>query len=290
MRALALLVLLTSGCSLYYPTAHSEDDQPPPDGWIVPPDASVTDAGTPGDAFPGGGGTMARCEDGRLYAVAAPAPFEDPAPHGAGRVLGRCADGCRSAALECTTAGCGEARALCTAPVSPGATCPLDGGACRGTGSIDCPETTGCSTAVVGSTCTCTNGTYRCAQATPAAATQARLVGKWRGTVTTPGFVPPYPITLWIYPDGSYWPECNEPHCSAFYYGGDGPSPDRKLEILSTSASVGSWADLAIDFGFSPPNRGTISALVVDAQTLRFTFSASWYSCGQPFDVNLTRQ
>jgi len=36
-------------------------------------------------------------------------------------------------------------------------------------------------------------------------------------------------------------------------------------------------------------DKGTLSALVVDATTLRFTFSASWFSCGQPFEFNLTR-
>lgn len=75
---------------------------------------------------------------------------------------------------------------------------------------------------------------------------------------------------------------------SAFYYGGDGPAPDRKITILSTSAAVGSRADIAIDFGLTIPDMGTLSALVVDATTLRFTFSASWFSCGQPFDVSLT--
>jgi hypothetical protein len=90
-------------------------------------------------------------------------------------------------------------------------------------------------------------------------------------------------------PDGTYWPDCALQHCSAFYYGGDGPSPQRKITILSASPSVGSWADIAIDFGNARPNLSSLSALVVDATTLRFTFSASWFSCGQPFDFNLTR-
>lgn len=151
------------------------------------------------------------------------------------------------------------------------------------------PRSTACSNPVEGSTCTCTTGRYQCTQTTPAATTQVLLVGKWRGVVTTPGFAAPYPITLWIYPDGTYWAECSEPSCTAFYYGGDGPSPRRKLTILSTSETVGSWADITIDFGFSPPNLGAVSALVVNPSTLRFTFSASWFNCGQPFDVNLTR-
>jgi hypothetical protein len=163
------------------------------------------------------------------------------------------------------------------------------GAACQGTESIDCPETTACSVALPGSTCTCSNGSYRCAQLTTAAAVQAGIVGKWRGIVTTPGFTPPYPITLWIYPDGTYWPDCDLDHRSAFYYGGDGPSPRRKITVLSTAAGIGAAADIAIDFGYSPAPTGALSGLVVDATNLRFTFSAAWVSCGQPFDVNLTR-
>ena len=96
---------------------------------------------------------------------------------------------------------------MCGAPASLGATCSLEATACRGTESIACPETTACGGAVAGSSCTCSNGIYRCAQLTRAAAVQAALVGKWRGTVTTPGFTAPYPVTLWIYPDGTYWPD-----------------------------------------------------------------------------------
>jgi hypothetical protein len=291
MRAHAVMVLLLSGCSLYLgPPSSSGDDSPPPDGRVTtPPDAgTLPDAWTPID---GGApsGEMARCENGQLYAVP-DSGLGDPPGHGAGRALGQCPGACRSAAVSCTRSDCRDAaETLCAAPISIGATCSLQGTACRGSGAIDCPESTACSTPVVGSTCTCTNGAYRCAQDTPAAKTQADIVGRWRGMVTPPEFAAPYPITLWIYPDGTYWPECEDTYCSAFYYGGDGPSPDRRITILSTSDSVGAWADITIDFGFSPPNLGALSALVVNATTLRFTFSASWHGCGQPFGFDLTR-
>jgi len=288
MRAYALVILLASGCSLYFePTPQSSDDTPPPDPYPVPPDAFVP----PPDAYqpPTSGGTMARCEDGQLY-VTTSATFPDQPGHGAGRLIGHCPGACRSAAVACSTADCGEAvQTLCSAPVSVGATCPLEGTSCQGSESIGCPESTACSDAVPGSTCGCANGRYHCTQVTPAASIQAAIVGKWRGVVTPPGFAAPYSITLWIYPDGTYWPDCANEHCSAFYYGGDGPAPDRKITILSASQTVGSWADIVIDFGVTIPNMGTLSALVVDATTLRFTFSASWFSCGQPFDFNLTR-
>ena len=298
MWRLAVVLLVVPGCSLYFPSPGGADDGPVPDARIgvpdarsPPPDAYVPpDAHVPPDAYVPPGAAMARCEDGELRVVATADTWPEAPGHGAGRSIGRCAGACRSAAALCSDPACtNAAQALCEAPISVGATCPLDDATCQGTESIDCPETTACSVALPGSTCTCTNGSYRCSQLTAAAAVQAGIVGKWRGMVTTPGFTPPYPITLWIYPDGTYWPDCALDHCSAFYYGGDGPSPRRKITILSTAASVGASADIAIDFGYSPAPVGALSALVVDATNLRFTFSAAWSSCGQPFDVSLTR-
>lgn len=300
MRAAVLVLLVVSGCSLYF--EHSSDPPPPPVDASVSVDAPgfpFPDAPPrpPADA-PGGGptwppdpnGLMARCEDGRLYSTTVVSFGEQEPAHGAGRRFGLCGGACRSAAVLCSDAGCTNAfAALCEAPISVGATCPLEGMACQGSAAIDCPETTACSVPVEGSTCTCVDRTYRCEQTTPAAATQAAIVGKWSGTVTTPGFVEPYPVTLWIYPDGSYWPSCELPFCSAFYYGGDGPSQSRKITVLSTTDHIGSWADIAIDFDLGITNHGTLTALVVDATTLRFTFSPSWSDCGMPFDFALTR-
>ena len=289
MRLVALVCLL-SGCSLYFGSAGQTGDDIPPDarngptdGSTFPPiDACPTDAGATGTA-------IARCEDGQIL-VTTTSVFPDQPGHGAGRPIGRCLGACRSAAVACAAPDCRDAAAtLCGAPASLGATCSLDGTACRGTGSIACPETTACSGAVAGSSCTCTDGVYRCAQLTRAAAVQAALVGKWHGTVTTPGFTAPYPVTLWIYPDGTYWPDCAAPHCSAFYYGGDGPAPDRRITVLSTSDTTGAWADVAIDFGTVAPNTGAIAGLTVDGTTLRFTFYASWFGCTQPIDFALTR-
>lgn len=293
MRAFLLVLLLASGCSLYFAPSSQSDDGPPPDAHVPPdahrppPDAYLP----PPDAYPPPTSdvAMARCEDSQLYMTTS-AVFPDQPGHGAGRLIGRCAGACRSAAVQCATADCSDAGAtLCGAPASLGATCPLDGLSCQGTEAIGCPVSTTCGLAEPGSTCTCTGGAYHCTQLTSAAAIQAALVGKWRGVVTPPGFAAPYSITLWIYPDGTYWPDCALDHCSAFYYGGDGPAPDRKITILSTSATAGSWANVAIDFGLKTPNTGALSALTVDATTLRFTFYASWFDCGQPFDFNLTR-
>lgn len=278
MRA-ALLVLL-SGCSLYFTESHSGDDIPPP---YPLPDAAVP-------VIDGGraSGDMARCEDGLLYRVGGD-PRWDQAPHGAGALIGRCENPCRSAAVMCSSPSCEEAQTLCTAPASVGETCALAGTSCAGDTTLACPASTACSEPVTGSSCTCRSGVYACAQSTPAAVTQGKLVGKWRGTVTTP-WVAPYTMSLWIYPDGSYWPECSDVGCSGFYYGLDGASPERKLKVLSTSATLGSWASIAIDFGGGAPTTGELSALVVDGTHLRFTYSASWLSCGQPISVDLVRE
>jgi hypothetical protein len=287
MRIHALILTLVTGCSLYFPPSSppGDDDEPRPDAG--PP----RDASPPLPDAPPSGALEARCEDGQLYAVPVAVFPNEPAGHGAGRLVGRCPDGCRSAATLCSTSTCRDAAAtLCEAPISLGATCPLEGRACRGTDAIACPESTACTTAVPGSTCQCVNGAYQCRQLTDAARTQALLVGKWRGMVTTPGFAPPYAISLWIYPDGTYWPEALEPNRSAFYYGGDGPSSQRRLTILSTSETTGSWGDLTIDFGLGTPNMAEVNALTVDATTLRFTYIPSWSDCGRTFDILLTRE
>jgi hypothetical protein len=294
MRSYALALVLVSGCSLYF-TPHGEDDGPIADARPAPPDGlPIFDGGALPDAygFPDAraGDTMARCEDGQLYAVSFDRNFPTTPVHGAGRVIGTCPGACQSAAVFCARSDCSDAaQSLCTAPTSHGATCSLDGARCQGASTIACPASTTCDSAVAGSTCACTDGAYRCTPLTPAAATQAALVGKWRGTVTIPDFGLTYPLTLWIYPDGSYWPQAEGPSQTAFYYGGDGGSPRRKLTVLSTSDTAGSWANIAIDFGYSPPLTGAISALSVDATTLRFTYAPSWDTCARLFYYTLRR-
>jgi hypothetical protein len=297
MKALALLSLvsgLLSGCSLYFDKddpGHGSGPAPWPvdagtrvDAYPYPPPPPPLDAG-----FPGSSETMARCEDGLLRAAPAPL-FAEEQRHGTGDLIGRCAGACSSAAYICKDRTCQEAaEVLCDAPISLGATCSLNGQRCQDTEVINCPEVTACSEALPGSTCSCVEGAYRCEQVTSAAEIQAGIVGKWSGTVVPANFGVPYEISLWIYPDGSYWSESTNPLGSAFYYGGDGPSPERKIKILSASDELGAWADIAIDFGTSFPSTGTLTGLVVDDTSLRFTFSPSWNGCGDPFDFELRR-
>src|ERR1043165_4848746 len=182
MRLHALVLVLISGCSLYF-TPHSEDDGPTTDARLpstdsgYPPDGfPISDAGPPPDGFlfPDAGttDTMARCEDGQLYAMAVDSYFPTTPPHGAGRVIGTCPGPCQSAAVFCGRSDCSDvAHSLCTAPPSLGATCSLDGTRCQGAAMIACPASTTCDSAVPGSSCTCTDGADHCTPLTPAAAT-----------------------------------------------------------------------------------------------------------------------
>jgi hypothetical protein len=249
------------------------------EGTDAPPDAGTIDRTR-----------MARCEDSRLYVVENVDPFHGP-PHGAGRRAGTCEGPCGSAAAFCQTADCAqEAQTLCNAPASIGATCEFEGEACQGTEWLACPHAAACGITVPGSTCLCTDGVFRCVPATAAPAVQAALVGKWQGTVTPP-FAGPYPTTLWIYPDGTYWTEGASGVSSTFYYGGDGPSPDRRIMVLSSSDRVGAVAEVAIEFTSPTPSIGELSALVAGDTVLQFAYSPSWTgdSCNTPFEVTLTR-
>jgi hypothetical protein len=294
MRAFVWVIFVLSGCSLQQrPSSLSSDaGSPPPD---APPPidstAPLPDTALPLDADPPLE-IIARCEDGQIYSIAVTSTNTTQPPHGSGPMIGHCQGGCRSAAAFCPSGDCASAiETLCEAPVSQGATCSLDGAPCQGAESIDCPETSACSEPVPNATCACTNGSYSCTPVTTAATTQAGIVGKWHGVVTPPtGFPAPWPITLWIYPDGTYWAECAGGGCiAALWFEPDGPSPRRRITLLSTMPLLGAWASITVDTGFSPPNVGELSALVVNDTTLRFTFTAGYWDCGQPIDVNLAR-
>jgi hypothetical protein len=283
MRAVVLLSAL-AGCSLYFDTPHDMDkDGPYPDSGPFP------DIGDPP-----WGGRQARCEDGDLYVVDTGDSFADTPGHGAGLRIGSCEGGCRSAAITCsdsaTSPNCANASDLCRGEAFV-QRCSLEGTSCTGNQTAECPRATTCGYSVPGDACVCgSDGRFDCSPRTPAATVQQQLVGKWRGTVTPPDFAQPYQISLWFYPDGTYWAENAAPSSSAFYYGGDGPHELRKLEVLSSSATEGSWADIAIYFGGVGANTGAVSGLTVTATKLRFTYYASWFGCGQPFTFDLTRE
>lgn len=233
---------------------------------------------------------MIRCENTKLYRTEWDQFHQ--APHGAGTQIGSCPNGCMSAAVLCNQASCPSGQELCAAEPSTGKQSQLDGSYCTGSATIESPQSTTCGFTVPGSTCTCANGEYSCTPRSDIAGVQATMVGKWRGTVRPPSFSQPYQVSLWIYPDGSYWGECTggagaSASCLAFYYGGDGPHPWRKISVLSTSATEGAWADIN---QFESFNTGAISALVATSTKLTFTYNASWHNCGQPFYFDLTRE
>jgi hypothetical protein len=274
----ALAVVVLAGCSLYLGSpGMAADDEVPPDSTEPPPPADDV--------------TIARCEDGALYQVSVPRYQAAQPGHGTGHLAGHCSGACRSAAVECTEPTCASAAAtLCGAPPSTGAACDLEGAACTSGETLECPQSTVCGTSLAGASCACGAGDMlHCTPETDAPEVQAALVGKWQGTVTPPSFAAPYAITLWIYPDGTYWAEAVPPQNIAFYYGGDGPHPERRITILSSSPTLGSWADIGINFGGDDTTIGSLSALTVDASHLRFTFMPSWLGCERPFQFDLNR-
>lgn len=237
---------------------------------------------------PTGQQAMVRCEDGALRRVRVGDYQPEQPAHGTGALLGKCSGECRSAAYLCPNNDCTyAAKALCEAERSQGAICTLEGASCSGTGVTECPASTTCGLTLPGSSCACTGGKYKCTPHSPIGTIQQTLVGKWQGVVDPPEFAAPYQVSLWIYPDGTYWAESP---ATAFYYGGDGPHPDRKIELLSATSTEGAWGNIGIFFGSSPPNTGAISALVVNGTSLRFTYNASWHNCSQPFFFDLSRR
>jgi len=275
------LVLACPACELYF-------SDPPATGPGTVPD--LPDSGPHPWPDPQPGARIARCEGGALYQVDVGDYAPEQPGHGAGAPIGRCEGACRSAAAICPGGDCELVKpTLCGAPASAGVTCAFEGDACTGSSTIECPSSTTCGYAVPGSTCACTNGAYACTPRTDLAGTHAALVGRWTGTVTPPSFAQPYPVSLWIYPDGTYWAE-TPGVMPSFYYGGDGPHPDRRITLLSRSATEGAWADIGIYFGGSPPNIGAIASLVVGSNRLAFTYYASWHGCGQPFYFELARE
>lgn len=295
-RAVALAVLMSagllSGCTLYFGDGggSSYDDQPYPGdddagtGWPYP-DASVSDSVG-----------FARCEDGTIRHVSfAQLPTYMMPGHGAGSLAPtKCANGCRSAIAQCASpTDCTQAdAAVCNAPIATGPIPTYQGQSCaNGPSPVTYTNTNHCGQVYPGGTCTCdaSTNTYGC---TPAAnnntaLVHAALVGKWHGTVTPPSFATPYQISLWIYPDGTYWAECASTNCYApLYYGGNGPHPWRRITVLSDGGQVGATADIGMFYDF---NIGALTSLFVTDTTLHFTFYAAWFGCSQPFDISLTR-
>lgn len=294
-HALAALLLVAAlpGCGLYFGHEHGDD---------IVGDPFYPDAGpNPGHPYPdapdppggGGGGTFARCEDGVVRSIGlASLPAGDMPGHGAGTLIGHCAtSSCQSAIAECTGNNCQAAmNYVCTAPATLGAPTTLQGSACSTPNdTVSYGETTTCGQAVGGGTCTCDGSSFDCTPSSPTAQVHAQLVGKWSGMVYPPSFAQPYPVSLWIYPDGTYWADApsGPTYTNAFYYGGDGPHPWRRIDVLATSDTLGAYANIGI---FTDFNVGALSSLFVSSTTLTFTYNASWQSCGQPFTFQLTRQ
>lgn len=268
----AVLSLVCAGAAL---AACTEPPLVPPEGPPLPPRPPLPTT------------SYARCEDGKLYHVAVPEGSDAHPPHQTGAALGACSAACTSAAVACFDGACSNAEeALCESEPATGDRCAMEGAACTGTGTISCPQRTGCRSGALPWSCTCTGGTYACTPLQDLAAVHANLVGKWRGTVMPPNFSEPYQVSLWIYPDGTYWGECTDPHCAAFYYGGDGPHPGRRIRVAGILGD-GAIADIGV---FQGDVIGELSQISAQGDALSFTYRASWLNCEQPFYFALSRE
>jgi hypothetical protein len=290
VKALVPALALLAGCSLYY-----EDDPPPApdDGWIDDGDTTSDDGPGDGDGDGMGmgdddaqpaGNEMIVCEDGVVRLTSW--NYQESLPHGVATEVATCGTGeCQAASALCDGDCNAAVIAVCNAAPAGVPTSELQGASC--TADAQSPLVTGCGMSVPGSNCDCVDGVFACTEATPVAATQAALVGKWRGLVTTP-WGDPYEGSLWIYPDGSYWAETEGAvYPPIFYYGYNGPHPDLRIQLLSVDAATGSYGHVA---QWPDHAGGQISGLVVTASTLAFTFNASWHNCAQPITFDLTRE
>jgi hypothetical protein len=285
--ALAALGALTSlgatGCTLYFGGESSYDDEYyPPDAYPYYPDAGP---------YPQAALSFARCEDSLFRQLNLDElPTYTMPGHGAGTPAGTCSDGCRSAIAQCASStNCLQAyQAVCNAPVATGPKAPQQGQSCTGSSTLTYTTTNQCGQVYPGGTCTCdSSGKYACTSSVDTAAVHAKLVGKWHGTVTPPSFATPYQVSLWIYPDGTYWAECASSNCYApLYYGGNGPHPWRKINVLSVGDQIGATANIGM---FYSSNLGAMTSIFVTDTTLRFNLYAAWFGCSQAFDFNLTR-
>ena len=302
MRRVALLVAsfsfgsLLVACNLYFgpdPQHHHErpdggsgsggpgcdggsgsDPGPVPDadnacGWVTIP-------------APPASYTFATCEGGKLVRSAPQATDVAPADLAKGDVFGACNGRCRAPvdAYDCqgdpTCAG--AAAWLC----EPDAACPADG-ACTGTGTQVCGAPAGCGIEVQTEACACADDQETCPSpcadglCSPIEVLHA-LAGHRQGTVTPPPFADPYPVDIFIEPDGHLITEgCGL--YTAFYYGGDGYDPNRYFDITAETSS-GAVGSVGVFFSPQEILPGMVTGVHVTADQLTFTFWDSWLSGG----------
>jgi hypothetical protein len=306
MRRLALFAVLTlAGCNLYFgpdPNGGSGGGTawPPPDaGWVPPPiDAScggLPDA-TPGPDAPPPGYTFATCVDGELVKSGVLPTDVAPADLAhTGTAFQACGSRCRApvGVYECLDdASCsGAAQYLC----EPDTACPADG-ACTGTGTSTCSTSgPGCAIEVQTEVCTCSGGKESCASpctdglCSPLEVVHA-LAGHWQGTVYPPSFASPYQVDLVIGKDGHLDPHVigGPGYYTAFYYGQDGPDPNRWFQILAETPT-GAIGTVGVEFSPQEILPGLVTGVHVTSSKLHFTFWDSWLDCSRPFVFDLTR-
>ena len=291
-----LLVVALSACNLYFgPDPHGGGGhQQHPDGGGVP-DATcggVPDAQPAPDAPPSGY-WFATCIDGQI--VLGDVQTQDVPPADLAQnhaVIASCASRCRAPVgiYECLgDPGCAGADAF---RCEPDGVCPADG-ACSGSGTSTCSAAAGCGISVQTEVCTCTGGKEVCqSPCTDGLCSPldvlAKMAGHWHGIVTPPDFASPYEVDLVIGKDGHLNPH-GSGYYTAFYYGQDGPDPNRWFNILAETPS-GAVGLVGVEFSPQEILPGLVTGLHVSADRMKFTFWDSWLSdCTRPFAFDLTR-
>jgi hypothetical protein len=277
MRGVLVGACLLAGCELYFGPGEQPQQQHADARRSV--DATRADAhgypdADPPDAHPSSF-TFATCAGGQLYRSDPQATDVPPADPGA--AYASCAGACITpgGVYDClgdpTCAGAGPW--LCASQAG----CPRLP-AC-GTG----PYGSGLSNSVCAGAGGCSDGLC-----SPLAVLHA-IAGHWQGTVTPPSFSPPYGVDLVIAADGHVSPHRDDGQYGvAFYYGDDGPNPDRWFRI-GTVTPDGAVGTVGVMFSPQEILPGLVTELHVDATHLTFAFWDGWLDCTRRFDFALTR-
>ena len=153
-----------------------------------------------------------------------------------------------------------------------------------------CAAALQCSVVVSTGGCTCSDGTWTCADACNqglcgAAAVQAAIAGDWTGTVTPPSFANPYQIQLHIGGAGLWSATTTGLDSTAFYYGDNGNNLGSRI-VIQAQTTVGAYASIGL---FDGEVQGLMTGISVDAHHMKFAFVDSWLSCSRTFYFDLTR-
>jgi len=270
-----LVVVLMSGCSLYFPSR-----SPVQDDAAVPPTEIPPDGGDGGESCP----VFYFCDGTTIYQASIQHDGSEcgvPSKQDS-LVVGSCPNGCAYDSFY-------QAGEPCLGPAPRVFEC-TQAGACSAGETDACAAPLACGQVVSTGSCSCANGTWSCAAACAdglcsANDVQAALAGHWTGTVTPPSFAQPYQIDLHIAADGAWSATATSANGIPFYYGDDGGGVGSRI-VVQAQTTVGAYASIGL---FGGEVQGLFTAVHVDAHHLTFAFVDSWLSCSRTFYFDLHR-